>query len=49
MDLGLSEKVALITGASAGLGFASAQALAAEGAAVMICSRDYERITQAAL
>jgi len=49
MDLGLSGKVALVTGASTGLGFASARALAAEGAAVMICSRDYERITEAAL
>ncbi len=49
MDLGLSGKVALVTGASAGLGYASARALAAEGAAVMICSRDYGRITESAL
>ncbi|MFC1500100.1 SDR family oxidoreductase [Candidatus Zixiibacteriota bacterium] len=49
MDLGLSGKVALVTGASAGLGYASARALAAEGATVMICSRDYQRITDAAL
>jgi hypothetical protein len=31
MDLGLTDKVALITGSSRGLGFASAVALAAEG------------------
>ncbi len=49
MDLGLTGKVALVTGASAGLGYASAYALAAEGAAVMICSRDYQRITNAAI
>ncbi|MFC1628811.1 SDR family oxidoreductase [Gemmatimonadota bacterium] len=49
MDLGLSGKTALVTGASAGLGYASARALAAEGASVMICSREYQRISDAAL
>jgi 3-oxoacyl-[acyl-carrier protein] reductase len=48
MDLGLKEKVALVTGASAGLGYASAWALAAEGAKVAICGRDRERIERAA-
>ena len=48
MDLQISDKVALVTGASAGLGYASAHALAQEGARVIICSRDMERIETAA-
>ncbi len=48
MDLQISDKVALVTGASAGLGYASAHALAQEGARVIICSRDTERIETAA-
>ncbi len=43
MKLGLENKVALVTGASAGLGYAVAAELVAEGAAVMICSRDAGR------
>ncbi len=39
MDLGLSGKVALVTASSAGIGFACAKALAAEGAAVCLSSR----------
>ncbi|HEY7791331.1 MAG TPA: SDR family oxidoreductase [Vicinamibacterales bacterium] len=39
MDLQLTDKVALITGSSRGLGFASAEALAAEGCRVAICGR----------
>ncbi len=49
MDLGLKGKTALVTGASAGLGFASAMALAEEGAKVFIASRDRKRIDSAAL
>ena len=48
MDLGLAGKVALVTGASSGLGFALAGELAREGATVIICSRDEERIRHAA-
>jgi 3-oxoacyl-[acyl-carrier protein] reductase len=48
MDLGLKGKVALVAGASKGLGFAVAQALAAEGALVSISSRDGEAIAGAA-
>jgi 3-oxoacyl-[acyl-carrier protein] reductase len=48
MDLGLHGKVALVTAASRGLGRACAEALAAEGARVAICSRNEERITTTA-
>jgi NAD(P)-dependent dehydrogenase (short-subunit alcohol dehydrogenase family) len=36
MDLGLTGKRALITGSTAGIGFATAEALAREGAHVII-------------
>src|SRR5688572_5221649 len=39
MDLGLRDKVALVTGSSRGLGLASAKALAAEGCRVSLCAR----------
>jgi len=48
MDLGLKGKVAMVAGASRGLGFAVAQALAAEGALVSIASRDEAAICAAA-
>lgn len=48
MDLGLKGKVALVAGASKGLGFAVAQALAADGAMVSISSRDGKAIADAA-
>ena len=48
MELGLAGKVAVIGGASMGLGRACAEALAAEGAALAICSRDEKRIAAAA-
>lgn len=48
MDLGLKDEVAMVAGASRGLGFAVAQALAAEGAYVSISSRDESAIRQAA-
>jgi len=48
MDFGLKGKVAMVAGASRGLGFAVAQALAAEGANVSIASRDEAAICAAA-
>ena len=39
MDLGLTDRVAVVTGSSKGLGFASAKTLVAEGCRVVICAR----------
>lgn len=44
MNLGLKGKVALVTGASDGLGRATAERLAEEGAAVAICARGEARL-----
>jgi 3-oxoacyl-[acyl-carrier protein] reductase len=48
MDLQLKGKVAMLTGASRGLGRAMAQALAAEGVRLSICARGAEALEQAA-
>jgi 3-oxoacyl-[acyl-carrier protein] reductase len=48
VDLRLKGKVAMVAGASRGLGFATARALAAEGARVSILSRDAASIAAAA-
>ena len=48
MDLGLAGKVAIVTGSSRGLGFASAAALAQEGCRVTICARHEDRLQEAA-
>lgn len=48
MDLGLAGKRALVLASSAGLGFAVARQLAAEGAAVTVSSRDPDRAEAAA-
>ncbi|HUQ38905.1 MAG TPA: SDR family oxidoreductase [Acidimicrobiales bacterium] len=48
MDLGLQGKVALVTAASKGLGFATADALRAEGVRVVICARGQEALDAAA-
>ena len=48
MELGLNGKRALITGGSKGIGFAIAQALAAEGASVGLVARDGARLAEAA-
>ena len=48
MDFGLKGKVAMVAGASRGLGYAVAKALADEGAHVSIASRDEAAIRAAA-
>jgi 3-oxoacyl-[acyl-carrier protein] reductase len=48
MDLGIASKRAAVAAASAGLGFATARALADEGVHVAICGRDRDRIDRAA-
>jgi NAD(P)-dependent dehydrogenase (short-subunit alcohol dehydrogenase family) len=47
MDLGLTGKLALVTGGSKGIGLACAKAFAAEGARVAICSRSQDNLHRA--
>jgi 3-oxoacyl-[acyl-carrier protein] reductase len=49
MDLGLTDKVAIVTGSSRGLGLASARALVTEGCRVCLCARGEERLAEAAV
>jgi 3-oxoacyl-[acyl-carrier protein] reductase len=48
MDLKIKGKIAVVTAASKGLGRATAEAMAAEGVNLAICSRDKERIEETA-
>lgn len=48
MDFGLTNRVAFVAGASSGLGRAAALELVREGCCVAICSRNEQRITEAA-
>ena len=48
MDLGIQDRVAVVTAASRGMGKAIADALAAEGCKLAICSRDSSAIAAAA-
>lgn len=49
MELGVQGRTAAVAAASAGLGFATAQALAREGVRVAICGRDQARVEDAAV
>ncbi len=44
MDLGLTKKVAVITGGSVGIGLAIAEGLAAEGVEIIVAARGAERV-----
>jgi 3-oxoacyl-[acyl-carrier protein] reductase len=44
LDLGLRDRVCVVTGSTAGIGLASAQLLVEEGAQVVVCGRDAERV-----
>jgi len=48
MDCGLTDKVAVVTGSSRGLGLATAKSLAGEGCRVCLCARGRERLRDAA-
>jgi 3-oxoacyl-[acyl-carrier protein] reductase len=49
MDLQLTDKIAIVTGSSRGLGLASARSLIAEGCRVCICARGPEQLAAAAV
>ena len=48
MNLGISGETALVVGASEGIGFESAKALLEEGADILICSRNADKLKRAA-
>jgi len=47
MDLGLRDRVCVVTGSTAGIGLATARLLAGEGARVVVTGRDSERVERA--
>ena len=47
MDLGLRDRVCVVTGSTAGIGLETARILAAEGARVVVTGRDSERVEEA--
>ncbi|MEH1099758.1 SDR family oxidoreductase [Micromonospora sp. CPCC 205561] len=48
MDLGLTDRVYVLTGASRGLGYATAECLVADGARVVVSARDADAVAAAA-
>ena len=47
MDLGLKDRICLVTGSTTGIGLETARLLAAEGARVVVHGRDADRAEQA--
>jgi NAD(P)-dependent dehydrogenase (short-subunit alcohol dehydrogenase family) len=47
MELGLRDKVCVVTGSTAGIGLETARLLAAEGARVVVCGPNVKRVEQA--
>jgi 3-oxoacyl-[acyl-carrier protein] reductase len=47
LDLGLRDRVCIVTGSTGGIGLATAKLLADEGARVVVCGRDSERVERA--
>jgi len=47
LDLGLRDRVCIVTGSTGGIGLATAELLAGEGARVVVCGRDSERVDRA--
>jgi 3-oxoacyl-[acyl-carrier protein] reductase len=44
LDLGLADRVCVVTGSTSGIGLVAAELLAAEGAQVVVCGRDSGRV-----
>jgi 3-oxoacyl-[acyl-carrier protein] reductase len=47
LDLGLQDRVCVVTGSTGGIGLSTAKLLAAEGAQVVVCGRDAQRVERA--
>ncbi len=47
MDLGLRDRICVVTGSTGGIGLATAKQLADEGARVVVCGRETERVERA--
>jgi NAD(P)-dependent dehydrogenase (short-subunit alcohol dehydrogenase family) len=49
VDLGLTDRVCVVTGSTAGIGLETARLLGEEGARVVVCGRDAQRVERARL